>query len=106
MPEDARADDGPRCEIPCTFTAYVELVEVTGRVMVQGKRGAIPASTAPILQRLGFDEANWLKAVKSFEERPAPVLGSLKKMKSLAEAVRETPRAWYSGYRRVAALFT
>ena len=36
-------------EIPCTFTAYVELVEITGRLFTPGKRGAIPQSAPPLL---------------------------------------------------------
>lgn len=52
--------------VGCAFTLaitlddYLELVDATGRLVVAGKRGAIPPELAPILARLDLDVATWL----------------------------------------------
>jgi hypothetical protein len=48
-----------------TLDAYLELVDATGRVVVAGKRGAIPPELAPILERLDLDVATWLRLMGS-----------------------------------------
>ena len=83
--------------IPCTFAAYLELIEATGRTLVPGKRGTIPDSAAPILKRLGLDHDRWLKAVASFGETPCPAVGNQERPREMAKALRTTKRAWYSG---------
>jgi hypothetical protein len=39
--------------LPFKLTEYLELVELTGRVIRDDKRGHIDRNTPPILQRLG-----------------------------------------------------
>ena len=46
--------------IPCSLEDYIELLDATGRVVRQNKRGAIDASLSPILQRLYIDAETWL----------------------------------------------
>ena len=43
-----------------TLDDYLTLVDTTGRIVCEGKRGAIPASLAPILERLRLDLDGWL----------------------------------------------
>jgi hypothetical protein len=43
-----------------TLDDYLTLVDTTGRIVREGKRGAIPASLAPILERLRLDLDGWL----------------------------------------------
>ena len=106
LPFSDETDDPEAAQIPCSCGAYLELVEVTGRVHARGKRGIIPPSTAPLLERIGFDQQSWLKAVRSFEEKPIPALGSGAQVATLAKALRNTDRAWYAGYRGLAQLFS
>ncbi len=47
---------------------YLELVDSTGRVLRQDKRGAISIKAERILKRMGMDEARWLDMTKNFEE--------------------------------------
>ena len=60
---DARDSDfrtsGPS---DCVFKVddYLTLVDTTGRIVREGKRGAIPTSLAPILERLRLDLDGWL----------------------------------------------
>lgn len=55
----------------CTFTAaitldeYLTLVDETGRIVREGKRGAVPAHLAPILDRLRLDLDAWLFLMRS-----------------------------------------
>ena len=53
--------------IPLAFSAYLELVDWTGRAVVQNKRGSIPSNLPPILQRLGIDESRWASNATQFE---------------------------------------
>ena len=46
---------------------YLELVDDTGRVIRDNKRGAIKAGTSNILNRLNIPLANWLKVTNEFK---------------------------------------
>ena len=41
--------------IPFAFDDYLELVDTTGRVIREGKKGYIPGETPQILERLNID---------------------------------------------------
>lgn len=45
---------------PLSPDTYLELVDETGRIVRSGKRGAIPAHLAPILERLEIDAQAWV----------------------------------------------
>ncbi|WP_200197065.1 transposase [Halorhodospira abdelmalekii] len=53
--------------IPCSFEEYLALVDHTGRIINPKKRGAIAQNAAPILQRLGLANAQWLEQATRFE---------------------------------------
>jgi len=46
---------------------YLELVDSTGRVIREDKRGAIPEDISPILQRLQLNARTWLNMVKNLQ---------------------------------------
>jgi hypothetical protein len=46
---------------------YLALVDTTGRVQRNDKRGAIPNHFSPILQRLGIDTDEWVENTQQFE---------------------------------------
>ena len=46
---------------------YLTLVDETGRVIREDKRGAIDAKTAQILSRLHISDESWLKLTTNFE---------------------------------------
>lgn len=48
-------------ELPIGFPDYLELIDWTGRAIVGGKRGFIPAETPKILGRLGIDSEEFLR---------------------------------------------
>ncbi|MCG8315177.1 MAG: transposase [Pseudomonadales bacterium] len=64
-----RGDDhkDKRDGIPFTFRDYLLLVDSTGRFSRPDKRGAIPLTQMPILERLGLDVDSWLDMVAGIE---------------------------------------
>jgi hypothetical protein len=53
--------------IPFRYTDYLELVDWTGRILIDGKRGAIPANLPTILIRLSINPKHWTYLAKDFE---------------------------------------
>ncbi len=47
---------------------YLQLVDLTGRLVAQGKRGRIDPALAPILDRLGLSPAQWTLASTAFRQ--------------------------------------
>jgi hypothetical protein len=71
---------------------YLELLDWTGRCLREDKRGAIPANTPPILQRLQLEPKNWLYSTQHFENSFKGFAG---KLDSLKQKLPEM------GYRRI-----
>ena len=53
--------------IPFRLIDYLELVDWTGRIIREGKRGAIQANLPPILKRLEIDSKAWAILTTEFE---------------------------------------
>ena len=53
--------------IPLAFSAYLALVDWTGRAVLSHKRGAIPGNLPPILERLNISGKRWLSSASEFE---------------------------------------
>jgi hypothetical protein len=53
--------------IPCTWEDYLNLVNWTGRVVRDDKRGAINQQLPPILERLNIEPKTWIKYAIAFE---------------------------------------
>ena len=54
--------------IQMRLTDYLELVDCTGRILRDDKRGAISNNGEFILSRLGIDSDQWLEMASGFEE--------------------------------------
>ena len=54
--------------LPFNLIDYLELVDWTGRIIREDKRGHIAHSTPPILERLLVDKQEWLLASSQFEK--------------------------------------
>lgn len=72
---------------------YLELVDWTGRVMCDDKRGAIAENLPPILERLQIEPRYWLYMAQHFESRFKGLVGSAFRLKAACEALgyRRTP---------------
>ncbi|MFC3702102.1 hypothetical protein ACFOND_10650 [Reinekea marina] len=80
--------------LPFKLTDYLELLDWTGRILRNDKRGAIDQSLPPILERLKIDPKNWLQNVKYFETSFKVMAGSLSSVKF---------KCTHLGYQRVPA---
>ncbi|MEL0614956.1 transposase, partial [Marinomonas arenicola] len=61
--------------LPFQLADYLELVDMTGRIVRESKKGSIDASLLPILQRLNISSGNWLCIATEFEARTGRVVG-------------------------------
>ena len=52
--------------LPMSLAAYLELLDWTARSLRTDKRGATPASAAPIFERLGIGAETWCHLVRDF----------------------------------------
>ena len=71
---------------------YLTLLDWTGRQLVPGKRGSIPAHLEPILERLGLTSSSVVRLASGFGELFHRVAGSDRTLRR--EAARRH-RHWY-----------
>lgn len=88
--------------LPLTFEKYLELLDWTGRQLRDGQRGVIPASLAPILERLRIRSERWLDLIEHFDSWFASFVGH---MDSLRAAVSRAGKRCIRGIRQCAAAF-
>ena len=81
---------------------YLELLDWTGRQIRSPSQGSIPASLAPILERLGIRAEHWTESVRRFDRRFGHIVGSLARLR---EAANRAGRHWFRGATACAALF-
>jgi hypothetical protein len=79
--------------LPFRLVDYLELVDWTGSILRDDKRGAIPADLPPILDRLKIDPKYWLYMAEYFESRFKGLVGTAYRLKAACESLgyRRTP---------------
>lgn len=80
--------------IPFSLHDYLQLVDYSGRAILENKRGAIPSHLSPILSRLGINQDNWLDNVSQFEQRFNLVVGTIERLKEVASQLKQK---WIKG---------
>ena len=87
--------------LPFTQADYFELVDSTGRIIREDKRGFIPNQIPPILTRLNIDTDKWIEHVKHFGRSYGRAAGSKEKLKAFAENFKPKDYlgAWCKGTR-------
>ena len=82
---------------------YLRLVDWTGRQIVHGRGGRIPAELPPILKRVGIDQHDWLPLVTGFGRLFHRVAGAPTRWRGCpgqpgapahADSVLATPNCW------------
>nr|WP_139116903.1 hypothetical protein [Candidatus Thiodiazotropha endoloripes] len=66
--------------LPFRLKDYLELVDWTGRAILEHKRGHIPDNQPPILERLQIDPQHWLYMTQHFESRFKGIVGTSYKL--------------------------
>jgi len=78
--------------LPYGLSDYLELLDWTGRIIRDDKRGAIPGNTPKILDRLNIEAKNWLHSAQHFERSFKIFAGKMASVKAACEAL---------GYQRI-----
>ncbi len=79
--------------LPFRLTDYLELVDWTGRIIREDKRGAIPDEIPPVLQRLNIEPKHWLYVTLHYESSFKGLVGSAYKLKQVCQKLdyKRTP---------------
>ena len=86
LPFANQAPEDPERPIPYEIQDYLELVDWSGRAVIEGKRGSIPDNLPPILERLKIDPAAYIKFINRSEKtRFGNFIGPVEAMRDLAE---------------------
>ncbi len=75
-----------------SLAEYLELVDVTGRMISEGKRGVIPSHLAPVLARLELRSETWVGSVEGYGSIFQRIAG---RRDRLVEMAKETGRKWF-----------
>jgi hypothetical protein len=103
MPFADQCPDNPEHAIPYEIQDYLELVDWSGRAVVDGKRGKIPDHLPPILARLNIDPGNYIRFINRTQKHSFhSVIGTVDTMQALAH---QFGRAFLKGQTAAAALF-
>lgn len=77
-----------------TEEEYFDLLDCSGREIRADKPGAIPASLAPIFDRLEIDCQQWVESLKAYDTNFYRVVG---KMSKAFELLKHTTNRWFKG---------
>ncbi|KGJ90717.1 transposase [Colwellia psychrerythraea] len=93
--------DSP-CGIAFSLLDYLTLIEATGKIIREDKKGYIAENTQPLLQQLGINSEDWLALAQHFGKTYHQAVGSLDK---LAQFACHTNKKWISGHRQQLSIF-
>jgi len=89
--------------LPFVFTDYLELLDWTGRMVRDDKRGSIPTDTPPILKRLHIEPQAWLQLSTGFEKQFCHLVGHPEAVK---KACGQLGQRWAWGTSQCRAMFS
>ena len=88
--------------LPIRLEEYLSLLDWTGRVVRQDKKGAVPTHLVPILERLEINVSVWTELVTEFDQLFGRVVGSAQRV---AARAAEAGRRWSRGQPQCARAF-
>lgn len=104
MPFADQVPNDPERAIPFEIREYLELVDWSGRAIIESKRGSISDHLPPILQRLKIDPDNYIRFInRTQKHRFHSVIGTVDSMQKLAN---DFGRAFLKGQNAATALFS
>jgi hypothetical protein len=89
--------------IPFRLQDYLELVDWSGRILREDKRGAILSHIPPLLQRLDIDAKHWVYLTRNFESPFKNLVGTACNVR---KACCELGNNWVHGIRQCETLFS
>lgn len=95
--DDINITHGMKSLIDFKLLDYFELVESTGRMLHQDKKGSIPSTLPPLLLRLGLKPQYWLQNVKYLQIRFSYAIGHVDRLANFnINCSRHGPRGVYT----------
>ncbi len=92
--DTVEAGGGAHTVLAMRFEEYLELLEWTGRCLVEGKQGSIPGAALPVLERMDLEVENWVETVERYGSIYHRVAG---KVENLKRKALELGQRWVSG---------
>lgn len=89
--------------LPFRLSDYLELVDWSGRIMREDKKGYIPSHLPEILQRLNMDARHWLYLNRHFERPFKNLVGAAYQVRKACESLGKN---WTHGIRQCEQLFS
>jgi hypothetical protein len=89
--------------LPFRLTDYFELVDWTGRILRDDKKGALPGEMPEILQRLQLDAKHWCYLSRHFEHPFKHLVGAAHQVRSACEVLGQR---WAQGISQCERLFS
>jgi len=89
--------------IPFNLTEYIELVEWSGRIIREDKKGHIPQHLPDIVKRLNIDARHWVYLTKNFEKPFKNLVGAAHHVRSACD---EIGKNWSQGIRQCETFFS
>jgi REP element-mobilizing transposase RayT len=89
--------------LPFRLTDYLELVDWSGRMLRENKKGSIPEEIPEILQRLQLDARHWRYLNQHFEHPFKHLVGAAHQVRSVCEALGQR---WVQGISQCERLFS
>jgi hypothetical protein len=80
--------------LPISAAEYFDLVDRSGRILKENKRGFIDPDLAPILLRIGANPNAWMDTISRFDSRFRIAAGLLSSLRAFA---RQLGRRWVTG---------
>ena len=87
--------------LPFELKSYLELVELTGRIIRENKHGHIDNSRLPLLERLNISPENWLKLTTQFTRVFHGAVGRVSSHESYCENLNRKRRTNMSNCERL-----
>ncbi|NMM42161.1 hypothetical protein HHO47_15380 [Pseudoalteromonas arctica] len=89
--------------LPFELKSYLELVELTGRCIREGKRGYIESTHLPLLERVNISPENWLKLTTQFTRLFHGAVGKASSQESYCEHLNRKRRSNVSNSEKLLA---
>jgi hypothetical protein len=89
--------------IPFVLSDYLALVDWSGRIIREDKKGHIPERLPDILQRLDIDPRNWVYLTKNFEHPFKNLVGTVHNVRKTCEDIGKN---WVHGISQCEKLFS
>ena len=89
--------------IPFNLSDYLELVDWSGRIIREDKKGYIPDHVPAILQRLDMDTRHWVYLTKNFEQPFKNLVGTAYHVRKACE---DLGKCWVQGISQCEKLFS